>query len=275
MVKNTRKTSKQAETSDATSFSDGLKKSLIIGTGPISGGVVKPSKETSSKKRTDKAIEQFVTSNLPALKKEMARRRKEDFQWDNYAKYFKPDSKYLATFVLPLFKFLEKTEIVCVRYGCFDNRHMVKTTAGFERVMLLSRHCSEDDLPADVQQYITQRFGKEWFKIPSKDGFRAKAAAAAGHEGAFKVVLTGIFEDSFVDNETGQTILTVNPSLSYEPVRPPVVKKEKEKKEKKDKKKKVDEIPIGAQEVELELLEPNGGGEEEGDDEGDGGEREE
>lgn len=194
------------------------------------GGVIKPSSANSAKKRTEKALGQFLSDVLPALKKEMSNRKKEPFSWENYASYFKPDSKYLATFILPLFKFLEKDEIICTRYGNFDNRHMVKTTAGFDRVMLLSRHCDPEDLTPDVQQYLSQRYGREWFKIPAKDGFRAKAAAASGHEGCFKVVLVGLFEDSFVDSVTGEVILTINPSLMYEPLRPPPPKKERKAK---------------------------------------------
>lgn len=247
------------------------------------GGVVKPSAASSSKKRTEKAISQFLSDMLPALKKEMVKRKKEPFSWEPYQAFFKADSGYIQTFILPLFKFLEKDEIICSRYGHFDNKHMVKTTAGFERVMLLSRHCDTDELPGDVQQYLSTRFGKEWFKIPAKDGFRAKAAAAAGHEGCFKVVLTGLFEDSFQDVKTGETVFTINPSLSYEPCRPPPPKKEKAKKQKTcDKKAEKEEeeeegedgekkranseteeyvrtgIDVGAQEVPIELVESEG-----------------
>jgi len=148
---------------------------------------------------------------------------------------------------------------------------MVKTTAGFDRVMLLSRHCSEEELAPDVQQYLTQRYGKEWFKIPAKDGFRAKAAAAAGHDGCFKVILTGLFEDSFTDPSTGDTVLTINPSLMFEPCRPPAPKKEKSQKKKKElpsslaeKVAEVDDeeevgqprlVQVGAQEVPIDLVE--------------------
>lgn len=213
--------------------------SLIIGVkSPTvsNGGVVKPKNKTA-KTRTEKALGQFLSDVLPALKKEMSHRKKEQFSWEAYAAYFKPDSKYLATFILPLFKFLEKDSIVCSRYGNFDNRHMVKTSAGFDRVMLLSRHCDTEELTPDVQQYLSQRYGREWFKIPSKDGFRAKAASASGFEGCFKVSLVGMFEDSFIDKTTGATIYTINPSLMYEPLRPPPPKKERKVKKQASKEK--------------------------------------
>jgi len=198
----------------------------------------------------------------------MIRHKKEPFSWDNYAAYFKPDSKYLATFILPLFKFLEKDEIICSRYGAFENRHMVKTSSGFERVLLLSKHCDPEELTPDVQQYLNQRYGKEWFKIPSKDGFRAKAAAAAGHDGCFKVILTGMFEDSFIDSQTGDTILTINPTLMYEPCRPPPPKKERKPASSSKASASVTVPPVGAQEVEIPPLEEEE--EEEGDNDDDG-----
>lgn len=246
---------------------------IAIG-GGVGGGIIKPSTAASSKKRSEKAISQFLSDMLPTLKKEMVKRKKESFSWEPYLPYFKSDSGYIQTFILPLFRFLEKNEIVCSRYGLFENRHMVKTSDGFERVMLLSRHCDSEELPSDVQQYITQRFGKEWFKIPAKDGFRAKAAASAGHEGCFKVILTGLFEDSFQDVKTGETVYTINPSLTYEPCRPPPPKKErsvkpkavssKEKKEEKEEEEEEDVeedddhrrdlVEVGAQEIPLEQL---------------------
>lgn len=233
----------------------------------ICGGVIKSSSSSAAKKRTEKALGQFLSDVLPALKKEMVRRKKEVFSWDAYSHYFKPDSKYVATFCLPLFRFLEKDEIVCSRYGYFENRHMVKTSSGFERVMLLSRNLDSDELPSDVQQYLAKRFGREWFKIPSKDGFRAKAAAASGHEGQFKVILVGLFEDSFVDSQTGETVLTINPSLMYEPLRPPPPKKERKvskssskKEENKEEEEDVEEsgnsstVDVGAQEIPIEMI---------------------
>lgn len=234
-----------------------------INIGVQAGGIIKPS-PFSSKKRTEKAISQFLTDILPALKKEMVKRKKESFSWEPYLPYFKADSGYIQTFILPLFRFLEKDEIICNRYGLFDNRHMVKTSAGFERVMLLSRHCDEEEFSPDVQQYLTKRFGKEWFKIPSKDGFRAKAASASGYEGCFKVILTGLFEDSFQDVTTGETVYTINPSLMYEPCRPPPPKKERKKKEDKVVANAV--VEVGAQETPIELLAENNDNDDDDDD---------
>lgn len=223
----------------------------------------------------EKTLGQFLTDMLPALKKEMVRHKKEVFSWETYMPYFRPDSKYVSTFCLPLFRFLEKDEIICSRYGCFENRHMVKTSAGFDRVMLLSRNLDSDEFPPDVQQYLTQRFGREWFKIPSKDGFRAKAAAASGYEGQFKVILVGMFEDSFQDTSTGEMVYTINPSLMYEPLRPPPPKKERKPKqpkkenkeeEKEESKEEVEEeegvVEVGAQEIPISPL-PETDGEDE------------
>lgn len=241
------RTKKEKKAEEAAQKTESDSKTLKV----QAGGIIKSSTASSNKKRTEKAISQFLTDILPALKKEMVKRKKESFSWEPYLPYFKADSGYIQTFILPLFRFLEKDEIICTRYGLFDNRHMVKTSAGFERVMLLSRHCDEEDFSSDVQQYLTKRFGKEWFKIPSKDGFRAKAAAASGHEGCFKVILTGLFEDSFQDVTTGETVYTINPSLMYEPCRPPPPKKEKKKKEDKVVSAVVE---VGAQETPIELL---------------------
>lgn len=243
---------------------------------PGPGGIVKKSSQSPAKKKVEKAINQFLSDMLPTLKKEMVKRKKEPFSWENYQGYFRANSGYLQTYILPLFKFLEKDEIICSRYGLFDNRHMVKTSAGFDHVMFLSKNCDSETLPADVQQYLRQRFGKEWFKIPSKDSHRAKAAANAGHEGCFKVILTGLFEDSFTDTQTGETVHTINPSLAYEPCRPPPPKKERSAPSKKKKKEAVseeeeendgdnDESPcceVGAQEVPIEPVEDGGEGEE-------------
>jgi len=256
--------------------------SVSVSTGVSKGsGVSKPSSNSSAKKRTEKAISQFLSDTLPALKKEMVKRKKEPFSWEHYQGYFRADSGYIQTYILPLFKFLEKDEIVCSRYGLFDNRHMVKTSSGFDHVMFLSKHCDSETLSPEVQQYLSQRFGKEWFKIPSKDGHRAKAAASAGYEGCFKVILTGLFEDSFTDSQTGQVIHTINPSLAYEPCRPPPPKKERaapvsKKNKKKEKEEEEEEeedggdeggssilVPVGAQEVPLEPLRVREDGEEE------------
>ena len=209
----------------------------------MAGGVKKPPKTTRVKKDKTKSIQNFLNEVLPALKKEMVKKKTEPFSLAPYADLFKPDSKYIATYLLPLFRFLEKNTIVCNRYGCWDGKHQVKTTAGFERVMYLSKNLDEASFPADMQQYCTSRFGKEWYKIPAKDGFRAKAAFSNGFEGCFTVTLVGVYTDSFLDDK-GQTVLTVNPVLSYDSVRPPAPKKEKVKKDKEEKKESVPRVVI-------------------------------
>jgi hypothetical protein len=223
----------------------------------------------ASKKNKDIAG-RFIANSLPTLKKELSLRKKEPFHWSDYAHYFKPGSKYIQTFVLPLFHFLETDEIICSRYGCFDGKHMVKTTDGFQRVMLLSKYCTPDELDEQTVLYMTKKYGREWFKIPSKDGFRAKSASAAGHEGLFKVRLLGIFEDSFVDQTSLAPVLCINPILSFEPVLAAVgssssskstvsdsvvnTQVEGEDKTKKRKRKQtpvVEPVEVGAQDVEL------------------------
>lgn len=184
--------------------------------------VVKKNKE----KVKTKALSQFLSDVLPTLKKEMTRKKKEVFDFASHAEYFKTDSKYLATYILPLFHFLEKTHVQAVRYGQWDNRHMVKTTAGFDRVMYLCKNADPTQFTSEVQNYCASRYGKEWFKIPSKDGHRAKAAAAAGHNGEFIIHLTGITPDSYIDKD-GKEVLTINPILTYEPARPPIVREKK------------------------------------------------
>jgi len=207
------------------------------------------------KKKKEEAFSQFITDVLPSLKKEMVRKKKEAFDWEKYSVYFKPDSGYMPTFILPLFRFLLTDEIICDRYGNFENKHRVKTIVGHKRVMDLSEHSDVLELTPEMLHYFSRRYGVEWFKIPSKDGFRAKAAAAAGFEGQFKVILTGLYEDSFTDNTTGQEIVTINPTLMYEPVLPPPPKKErKPSAPKKDKNKKEESEVSSAQEVEVEPM---------------------
>lgn len=237
----------------------GKKKEAAAAAASTSSSSSSPGVAVKSKKmrKTEKAIGQFLSDILPNLKKEMIKKKKEPFSWTPYEAMLRPDSGYVQTYLLPLFKFLEKDEIVCSRYGCFENRHMVKTNAGFERVMTLSRCCGPEDLSQDVLSFLTQRYGKEWFKIPAKDGFRAKAAASTGFGGCFKIILVGLYEDVFQDRTTGENIHSINPSLIYEPCRAPPVKKEKavvvvkkEKGEKEKEKEKEDRISP-AQEIEI------------------------
>jgi len=168
----------------------------------------------ASKKNKETAA-RFIANTLPTLKKELSIRKKEPFRWEDYSHYFKPGSKYIQTFILPLFHFLETDRIVCNRYGCFDGKHMVKTTDGFQRVMLLSKYCTPDELDEQTTMYMTKKYGREWFKIPSEDGFRAKAASAAGHEGMFTVKLLGILKISFMNHTSLETVLSINPILCF------------------------------------------------------------
>ena len=216
-----KKTTEKKETLEGSSSSSGASSPISAG-----GGVIKP-KNATKKKKKEQAFTQFITDVLPSLKKEMIRKKKEAFDWDDYSKYFRPDSGYVATFMLPLFRFLLTDEIICDRYGNFDNKHRVKTAVGHKRVMDLSENSDVLELTPEMIHYFNKRFGVEWFKIPSQDGFRAKAAAAAGYEGQFKVILTGLYEDSFTDNVSGKEVITINPTLMYEPVLPPPPKKER------------------------------------------------
>lgn len=185
-----------------------------------SKGKVKTSKGGSSKK-IEKDIENFLKDTLPSLKKEMHKRKREPFDLSAYSAYFKEKSKVIPTYMLPLFNFVQKTEVVCTRYGCFNGKHMVKCSEGFNRVMLLSKHADPEQFTPDIQKYCSQRFGKDWFKIPPKDGYRAKAAAAAGHDGMFKVILIGVTFDSFLDKDTNEEVQTINPNLLFEACLPP------------------------------------------------------
>lgn len=234
----------------------------VTTTTPKPGGIIKPANSTKKKKK-EQAFSQFITDVLPSLKKEMIRKKKEPFDWDRFSHYFKPDSGYIPTFILPLFRFLLTDEIVCDRYGNFENKHRVKTFAGHKRVMDLSENADVLELTPEMLHYFARRFGVEWFKIPSKDGFRAKSAAAAGYEGQFKIILTGLYEDSFTDSTTGEEVTTINPTLMYEPVLPPPPKKErkpaaapiKKVKEKKEKEVITEVIDLSsAQEVSVEPM---------------------
>jgi len=212
------------------------------------------SNSAKSKAKSAKAkrgVDQFLSDLLPNLKKEMTHKKKVVFDLTTYDAFFKHDSGYIATYLLPLFHFLAKTEIVCTRYGNYEGKHMVKTSHGFERVMILARYADPEDFTADIQTFCTQKYGKEWFKIPQKDGFRAKAAASAGHEGCFRVILTGVFLDSFINADRVE-VHTINPVLTYESCRAPPPKKEK--KPRAAKKTDVEEeiIAVGAQENPME-----------------------
>lgn len=204
-------------------------KAMAIGVTP---DVVKVKNKKAKKDRSSK-LETFIGGMLPALRKEMVKKKADAFSLESCAEYFQENSKYLATYILPLFRFLEKTSVICSRYGNYDGKHQVKTNMGFARVNYLSKYLTKEAFPPEMERYCMARFGKEWFKIPAKDGFRAKAAAANGHQGAFIVTLTGVYTDSFINKE-GEKVLTINPLLSFESVRPPAPKKERKKREKKE-----------------------------------------
>jgi hypothetical protein len=95
---------------------------------------------------------------------------------------------------------------------------MVKTTDGFNHCMLLNKHSHVNNIKEEELSFIMKRFGKEWHKIPAKDEVRVSMAIRAGHMGQFKITLTGVYEDSFYNNE-GEEICTLNPILNYEGIR--------------------------------------------------------
>lgn len=173
--------------------------------------------------KKEQAIQDFMFDILPALKKNLKQRKtqSDSFKIRDHGDYFSSSSKYVPTYMLSLFHFLGTEEVVCTRYGNFDGKHMVKTTAGFNHASLLINHC--DSLSENEVSYLMRKFGKEWFKIPSKDGVKASSANRYGDKGEFKIILSGIYEDSFLDAE-GKEVLTINPILRYEPIK---AKKEK------------------------------------------------
>lgn len=184
----------------------------------------------SKKSKKDQLIEDFMITQLPALRKEIKLRKKEqnNFNIRDYPEYFKPGGAYLPTYCLSLFNFLGKNELVCSQYGVFDrSRHMVKTNEGFNHASLIISSMG-DTISPDESEHMIKRFGREWFKIPAKDASRVATAFRFGDGHQFKVILTGVYKDSFF-GEDGEEVLTVNPVLRYEPVRgtTPKVKKEK------------------------------------------------
>lgn len=185
----------------------------------------------SKKSKKDQLIEDFMITQLPALRKEIKLRKKEQnsFNIRDYPEYFKPGGAYLPTYCLSLFNFLGKNEIVCSQYGMFDrSRHMVKTNEGFNHASLIISSMG-DSISADEAEHMIKRFGREWFKIPAKDASRVATAFRFGDGHQFKVVLTGVYKDSFF-GEDGEEVLTVNPVLRYEPIRASAPKAKKEKK---------------------------------------------
>lgn len=185
-------------------------------------GTVQAAPSSSSKsgpkmsKKTEVAVQQFMQDVLPTLRKEILKKKPTSFDMSSIQDYFVAGSKVKPTYLLPLFHFLNKNEVVCNRYGVFDGRHMIKTTDGFNHVMTLSKYA---DLSPDETDFITRRFGKEWHKIPAKDQYKVQTAMKTGFNGLFKIILVGVYEDSFRDEDKGEEIFIVNPILKYEPVR--------------------------------------------------------
>jgi hypothetical protein len=202
---------------------------------PIEKKDLKPSTTSGKKVKRDKSksIANFLSDVLPSLRKEMARKTKAPFSLADYSEYFKPDSKYIPTYILPLFRFLEKNTVMCTRYGVWEGKHQVHTLDGFDRVQILSKNLDQESFPPDIQRMCTMKYGKEWFKIPAKDGFRAKAACANGFEHRFTITLTGVYTDSFIDKK-GQEVLTINPTLTYDAALAPAPKKERKQRKTKE-----------------------------------------
>lgn len=201
-----------------------------------SDGISTPTAPPPKKSKKDQLVEDFMITQLPALRKEIKLRKKEQstFNIRDYPDYFKAGSEYTPTYCLSLFNFLGKNEIVCSQYGCFDkSRHMVKTNEGFTHASLIISSLG-DTISPEESEHMISRFGREWFKIPAKDSSRASTAFRFGEGHQFKVVLTGIYNDSFFADK-GEEILTVNPILRYEPLRAPSQKVKKEKKSQEDK----------------------------------------
>lgn len=186
----------------------------------------KPIPHSSSKlSKKEKAVNDFMMEILPAMKKTLKQKKANSspFHIKDHSEYFQASSHFKPTFCLSLFHFLGKNEIHCSRYGNFEGKHLVKTHDGFKHVQLLLSHC--DSLSEDECKYLMTRFGKEWYKIPSKDGVKAQSASKYGTRGEFKITLIGLYEDSFYSVDEDKEIKTINPILKYEPL----TIKEKEK----------------------------------------------
>lgn len=188
------------------------------------------------KSKKDQLCDDFVMNELPALRKEMKLMKKEQSSFDikEFSEYFKPGSKWTATYCARLFYFLKKNEIVCSAYGVFrGNTHMVKTIDGYNHCCFLASACGAE-LTAEDSAFMFRRFGKEWFKIPQNDEERVKIAVRKGEKNYFKVILTGLYEGSFFGEnrvtKEKEEIFTINPILRYEPYIPPTPKAKKEKK---------------------------------------------
>lgn len=180
-------------------------------------------RKSSKARKTEAAVQQFINDILPSLRKEMSQNKKmkSSVNLGDFAMYFHPSSKVRPAYLFPLFHFLNRTEIICTRYGNFNGSHKVKSADGCAHALLLSQSV---DLTEEENQYIMRRFGRDWHKIPAKDGNIAMNAHRTGHMGQFKITLVGSYEDQFLDSQTGETIYTLNPVLSYEAIKAPAAK---------------------------------------------------
>lgn len=176
------------------------------------------------KSKKDLIVSDFVSNMLPALRKEMKLKKKSSkinlFNLRDYERYFKGDSDFIATYSLSLFHFLDKNEILCTQYGCFDQKkHLVKSSDGFNHLNLLI-HAIGDEITPEENSIMMTRYGREWFKIPPQDGPKAKTASRYGYNGQFKIVLISVYEDSYKDKESGIEIHTLCPIYRYDQYHP-------------------------------------------------------
>lgn len=192
-------------------------------------------------RKGEAAVKHFIDSVLPALRKEMAKKKKNVFKLDDHADLFLPNSPIRPAYLLPLFHFLGKNEILCDKFREFDSKAMVHTKDGFNQCMKINKYSTPDVISEHELTEIMKRFGKEWHKIPAKDKVRVAAAIRAGASGEFKIILSGIYYDSFYDDK-GEEIKIAVPILNYEGIRAKVVQvelpamPEKPKKQRKSKK---------------------------------------
>lgn len=182
------------------------------------------------KTKNDILLEDFTIGTLPALRRDMkkAKANQAAFKIKDHSSYFGKTSKHIPTFILPLFHFLGREEIICSRVCDFNGKKFIKTDAGFAHASFIINHAL--DLTEEEKEYLLRKYGKEYFKIPSKDFVKASSASKYGDKGEFKVVLTGLYEDSFMNDDQIE-IATINPILRYESVKPkPTTGEKKEKK---------------------------------------------
>lgn len=205
----------------------------------------------SKKTKKDLLLEDFMLIQLPALRKEVKLRKKvqANFNVRGHPQYFKTGGEFTPTYCLSLFHFLGKNEILCSQYGLFDSsRHMIKTSDGFNHCNLIIASVGDDTLSPEEAEHMMKRFGREWFKIPAKDASKVQSAFRFGDGHQFKIILTGIYEDSFFGEE-GEEIKTANPVLRYEPYRAPTPKVSSSSSSSDVKKTKAKSMPSVVQEI--------------------------